>query len=76
MMGQWALYDDGWLLSTKVNRAPWDAFGRANTDPLNNQTFQLYDLNTDFTQSNDIAAKHLDKVKQMRAEFLAEAKKH
>ena len=22
MMGQWALYDDGWLLSTKVNRAP------------------------------------------------------
>ena len=27
MMGQWALYDDGWLLSTKVNRAPWQAFG-------------------------------------------------
>ena len=30
MMGQWALYDDGWLLSTKVNRAPWEAFGPAN----------------------------------------------
>jgi arylsulfatase len=29
MMGQWALYDDGWLLSTKVNRAPWQAFGPA-----------------------------------------------
>jgi hypothetical protein len=27
MMGQWALYEDGWLLSTKVNRAPWQAFG-------------------------------------------------
>jgi protein-tyrosine-phosphatase len=26
MMGQWALYDEGWLLSTKVNRAPWEAF--------------------------------------------------
>ena len=37
MMGQWALYDDGWLISTKVNRAPWEAFGPANTDPLNNQ---------------------------------------
>jgi len=23
MFGQWALYDDGWFLSTKVNRAPW-----------------------------------------------------
>jgi arylsulfatase len=30
MMGQWALYHDGWLLSTKVNRAPWQAFGPAN----------------------------------------------
>ena len=44
MMGQWALYNDGWLLSTKVNRAPWEAFGPANPDPLNNQVFQLYDL--------------------------------
>jgi arylsulfatase len=75
-VGQWALYEDGWLLSTKVDRAPWIAFGPANTDPLNNQVFQLYDLNTDFTQSNDIAAKHPDKVKQMRADFLAEARKY
>jgi arylsulfatase A-like enzyme len=51
MMGQWALYDDGWLLSTKVNRAPWEAFGAANPDPLNNQVFQLYNLNKDFSQS-------------------------
>ena len=76
MMGQWALYEDGWVLSTKVDRAPWIAFGPANPDPLNNQVFQLYDLSTDFTQSNDIAAKHPDKVKQMRADFLAEAKKY
>ncbi len=76
MMGQWALYEDGWLLSTKVDRAPWEAFGAANTDPLNNQVFQLYDLTKDFTQSNDLAAKHPEKVKAMRARFLAEAKKY
>ena len=58
MMGQWALYDDGWLLSTKVNRAPWQAFGPANPDPLNNQVFQLYDLRNNFNQTDDIAAKH------------------
>ncbi len=57
MFGQWALYDDGWLLSTKVNRAPWQAFGAANPDPLNNQVFQLYDLRKDFSQADDIAAK-------------------
>ena len=76
MMGQWALYKDGWLLSTKVNRAPWEAFGPANADPLNNQVFQLYNLNTDFNQTNDIAATNPQKVKAMRTEFLGEAKKY
>ena len=45
MMGQWAIYHDGWLMSTKANRAPWQAFLPTNEDPLNNQVFQLYDLN-------------------------------
>jgi arylsulfatase len=76
MMGQWALYHDGWLLSTKVNRAPWMAFGAANPDPLNNQVFQLYDLNKDFTQAEDIAAKHPQKVEEMRKAFVTEAGKY
>ena len=76
MMGQWALYKDGWFLSTKVNRAPWDAFGPANPDPLNNQVLQLYDLNEDFTQTNDIAAKNPEKVEEMKEAFIAEAKKY
>jgi len=76
MMGQWALYDEGWLLSTKVNRAPWEAFGVANPDPLNNQVFQLYDLTKDFSQSNDIAAQHPDKVAELRKKFIAEAMKY
>lgn len=76
MMGQWALYDDGWLLSTKVNRAPWEAFGPANPDPLNNQVFELYDLSKDFTQSNDIAAEHPEKVAELRKKFVEEAEKY
>lgn len=75
MMGQWALYHDGWLLSTKVDRAPWDAFSPANPDPLNNQVFQLYDLSKSWNQSVDIAAQHPDKVKAMKAMFVTEAKK-
>jgi arylsulfatase len=76
MMGQWALYEDGWLLSTKVNRAPWEAFGPANPDPLNNQVFQLYNLNNNWNQTDDIAAKYPQKVKELKAKFVAEAKKH
>ncbi len=76
MMGQWALYDDGWFLSTKVNRAPWDAFGPANPDPLNKQVLELYNLNEDFSQTTDLAARHPDKVKAMKAKFVTEAKKY
>ena len=76
MMGQYALYHDGWLLSTKVNRAPWEAFGAANPDPLNNQAFQLYDLNREFNQATDIADKNPQKVREMRELFMAEARKY
>ena len=76
MMGQWALYHEGWLLSTKVNRAPWEAFGAANPDPLNNQVLELYDLNRDFSQSQNIADKHPDKVQQMKKMFIEEGKKY
>lgn len=76
MFGQWALYHDGWLLSTQVNRAPWEVMGPANPDPLNNQVLELYDLNTDFSQSKNIADQHPDKVKEMKQMFIAEAKKY
>jgi arylsulfatase A-like enzyme len=76
MMGQWALYHEGWLLSTKVNRAPWEITGAANPDPLNNQVLELYDLNRDFSQSRNIADRHPDKVKEMKKMFIAEANKY
>ena len=76
MMGQWALYHEGWLLSTKVNRAPWEAFGAANPDPLNNQVLELYDLTTDFSQSKDVASEHSEKVEEMKRKFIEEARKY
>ncbi|MGD9949616.1 MAG: arylsulfatase, partial [Desulfobulbus sp.] len=76
MMGQWALYHEGWLLSTKVNRAPWEAFGAANPDPLNNQVLELYDLNKDFSQSLNIADKYPEKVKELKRIFIEEGKKY
>jgi hypothetical protein len=76
MMGQWAVYHEGWMLSTKVNRAPWEAFGPANPDPLNNQVLQLYDLNKDFSQFEDLADKYPGKVKELKKLFVAEGKKY
>ena len=74
MMGDRAIYHDGWLASTKVMRAPWDMASPAK-DPM---TFpwELYDLSKDWTQFQDVAAQHPDKVKQMQALFMQEAKKY
>src|SRR5207344_1973248 len=51
-------------------------YGAANTDPLNNQVFELFDLKKDFSQSENVAAKYPNKVKELREKFVAEAKKH
>jgi arylsulfatase len=76
MMGDHAIYQDGWMLCTKVLRPPWEAFGAANPDPLNNVTWELYDLNKDFSQSEDLAAKYPEKVMEMKELFLQEARKY
>jgi arylsulfatase len=76
MMGQYALYNEGWFLSTKVNRAPWQAFGAANPDPLNNQILELYNLNEDFSQNKDLSKQYPEKVKEMKKLFIEEGKKY
>jgi arylsulfatase len=76
MMGEWAIYHDGWILSTGKPRAPWQAFLPANPDPLNNQVFQLYDLSKSWNQYEDIAAQHPDKVAEMRKLFVEEGNKY
>jgi arylsulfatase len=76
MMGDHAIYHDGWIASTKVIRPPWDVVGAVNQDPVTNVTWELYDLSKDWTQANDVAAAHPDKVKEMAKLFLTEAHKY
>jgi arylsulfatase A-like enzyme len=76
MMGDHAIYHEGWMASTKVVRPPWVLASAGNPDPLNNATWELYDLTKDYSQSEDLAAKNPAKVKELEAVFLAEAKKY
>lgn len=76
MMGDHALYHDGWIASTKVTRSPWDVMGQVNPDPFGNVTWELFDLANDWTQSVDVAAQHPEKVRQMRELFAREAREH
>ena len=56
MMGDHAIYHDGWIASTKVMRAPWNVMGGVGADPAK-YPWELYDLRSDWTQSDDLASR-------------------
>jgi len=74
MMGDRAIYSDGWIASTKVMRPPWVNFP-VKTGVLD-FPWELYDLHSDWTQSDDLAAKNPAKLKELQALFWREAKKY
>ena len=76
MMGDHAIYHDGWIASTKVVRPPWVVAGPVNQDPLNNVTWELYDLTKDWTQTRNVAKENPAKLEELKALFLTEAKKY
>jgi arylsulfatase len=76
MMGDRAIYHDGWIASTKVIRTPWEVFGAVNPDPFNNCTWELYDLSKDWTQSDNLAGKYPDKLNEMKDLFAREARRY
>jgi arylsulfatase A-like enzyme len=76
MMGDHAIYNEGWMASTKVIRPPWVTMGPANPDPYGGMTWELYDVTKDWTQSDDVAAKYPEKLKEMKDIFASEARKY
>jgi arylsulfatase len=71
--GNRAIYDNGWY-ARKIHRAPWEPKPRG---PLADDTgWQLYNVKEDFSLANDLAAKHPEKLKELQALFLEEAKKY
>ena len=75
MGGDHAIYHDGWILSTRVMRVPWDNSGTADKHP-ENWPWELYDLSKDWTQYNDVSAQYPDKVKELEALFWKEAERN
>src|SRR3546814_6426179 len=71
IMGSRALYQDGWIASVFGPRTPWVP----GIDPSiltwtpDNDTWELYDLRTDFSQARDLAAQEPDKIAAMKEEF-------
>ncbi|MGO4670804.1 arylsulfatase [Bosea sp. 2RAB26] len=76
MLGNRAIYNDGWVAATTPATLPWALSTATPPDVITGYNWELYNIRQDPTESNDLAAKLPDKVKQMQALFYSEAKKY
>ncbi|HEY8252288.1 MAG TPA: arylsulfatase, partial [Burkholderiales bacterium] len=70
MFGNRGIYHDGWVACTR-HSIPWDM--AAKMRPLADDVWELYNVNEDFSQANDLASKHPEKLKELQAVFMKEA---
>jgi arylsulfatase A-like enzyme len=74
MFGDRAIYQDGWMASTKVVRPPWQTIKPAPS-PLE-YPWELYNINEDWTQFENVASKYPEKLKELQEVFWQEAEKY
>ena len=76
MLGNRAIYHDGWVAATTPATLPWELSTKTPPDVITGYNWELYNVNEDPTQFNDLAAKMPEKVKELQELFYAEAKKY
>jgi len=73
MLGNRALYHDGWVAGCLHGRLPWLTSGGASFDK---DTWELYNIEKDFSQAIDLAAKEPARLRDLQDRFMAEAAKY
>jgi arylsulfatase len=72
MIGNRGIYHDGWFAGT-IHKAPWEAAPRR---PLAEDVWELYNVNEDFSQANNLAEKEPAKLEELKKKFMEEAVKY
>jgi arylsulfatase len=73
MVGNRGIYHRGWTAVTK-HATPWIA--AAQLPPLDQDVWELYDTNADWSQARDLAAEMPEKLAELQALFIEEARKY
>ena len=74
MIANRGIYHDGWYANTTPPVAPWVL--NATMPAVGDYKWELYNVAEDYSQANDLAAQMPDKVKELQALFVEEAKKY
>lgn len=70
MLGNRAIYHKGWLAGCLHGRLPWEM---GQSVPFDTDTWELYNLEEDFSQANDVVDKYPDKLLELQNLFQQEA---
>lgn len=73
MFGNRAVYDNGWIATCRHGRLPWENSGSSDFDE---DVWQLYNLDDDFSEATDLSAKNPQKLKELQDLFWIEATKY
>lgn len=80
--GNRAMYKDGWIACARLDRIPWKLdpttiakFLPGKWDP-DQDKWELYNIDEDFSESEDLAAKHPEKLRELKELFWQEAEKY
>ncbi len=74
MLGNRAIYKDGWVAATRPLRLPW--VRTAQGFDANSYKWELYNVDRDFSEAHDLASQQPEKLKELQAAFMVEAKAH
>ncbi len=70
MFGNRGIYDDGWVACTR-HSIPWLA--AAQLPPVKDDVWELYNVNEDFSQANNLATSNPGKLRELKDLFMKEA---
>jgi arylsulfatase len=76
IMGNRALYHDGWVAATTPFRKPWQVVGGETKDPAHDYKWELYHVSDDFSEAENLVEKYPDTLKALQDLFYVEAKKN
>jgi arylsulfatase len=72
MFGNRAIYHEGWVAAAR-HSIPWVLLANP---PLADDTWELYNVEEDFSQADDLAAQNPEKLKELQALFMQEAERN
>jgi arylsulfatase len=75
MLGNRGIYHDGWVACTTPPVPPWSSAG-ADVDAINGYKWELYHVDQDFSEADNLAAKFPDRLKELQLLFYTEAAKY